>query len=166
MALKIMEIIELGKLSKAEDIMDGKTKILDIFCKVWGAGPSTAETWYAQGYRNLEDLTKNSKLTKQQQIGLKFYYDLQIRIPRTEIEQIKEIVAKEIYKIHSSLNIELVGSYRRGKTTCGDVDFMIVNPDVKSPLEILLALTNALKAQGNLFIFLQSFSVVSIEREN
>lgn len=46
---KISEILENGYLSKARELYDDeKTKILDMFGKIWGAGPITAEHWYHQ----------------------------------------------------------------------------------------------------------------------
>ncbi|KAK6639331.1 hypothetical protein RUM43_007603 [Polyplax serrata] len=148
MALKVMEIIECGKLHKVDEIVDEKTKILDLFCGIWGVGPATAESWYAQGFRCLEDLKERGKLTKRQQIGLNYYDDLQLRIPRDEVLEIYECVSREIVKIHSCLRVELVGSFRRGKETCGDVDLMIINGGPKAPGVILIELTNSLKAQG------------------
>lgn len=148
MALKIVEIIEFGKLGKVDEIVDEKTKILDVFCKVWGVGPSTADAWHAQGFRNLEDLRDKGKLTRQQEIGLMLYDDFQKRIPRNEVVEIYEIVKKGVNKIQGSLKVELVGSFRRGKAHCGDVDLMIVNHGPRNPGEILIQLTDALRGQG------------------
>lgn len=46
---KISEILENGYLIKARELYDDeKTKTLDLFGKIWGAGPITAHQWYQQ----------------------------------------------------------------------------------------------------------------------
>ena len=149
-----MEVLERGKINKLENLLnDEKTKILKMFCNVWGAGPHTAEMWYSQGMRNLKDL-RRGKLTRRQEIGLKLYRDLSEKIPRQEVIKIFQIIEKCVTEMNgdeSSLGVELVGSYRRGKENCGDVDVMIVNhddDDDKRPGEILKKLWNLLKIQG------------------
>ncbi|KAL0269978.1 UNVERIFIED_CONTAM: hypothetical protein PYX00_007542 [Menopon gallinae] len=150
MASKIMEILESGKLTKVEEIVDEKTKVLELFCNVWGAGPTTAENWYLLGYRTLDDLRNKAKLTKQQEIGLKFYDDFMERMTREQVERIGSVVAEELKHVHGHCRTELVGSYRRGKVTCGDVDVMVVNPGPKNPADILLQLTDRLRDKGYL----------------
>nr|CAD7412418.1 unnamed protein product [Timema cristinae] len=89
MAAKVQEIIDCGQLRKVQEICESeKTSVLEIFTKVWGAGPSTAESWYQQGFRTLDDLRKRAHLTQQQKIGLKHFEDIQERIPCEEVEQI------------------------------------------------------------------------------
>jgi DNA polymerase lambda len=48
------------------------------------------------------------------------------------------------------LNVELCGSYRRGKTTCGDVDILITKPDDMSA-DILSRLIAQLRESGTLY---------------
>lgn len=149
MARKIMEIIESGKLKKVDEICnDEKTMVLDTFCKIWGVGPSTAENWYRQGFRTLDDLRTKGKLTKQQAVGLKYFDDIQKRIPREEVIEVSKIVEAEMKLISSSLKLELVGSFRRGKATCGDIDLMLVNPGFMSNNDVLVQLVEKLKTQG------------------
>ncbi|CAG2068644.1 unnamed protein product [Timema podura] len=49
MAAKVQEILDCGQLRKVQEICESeKTTVLELFTKVWGAGPSTAESWYQQ----------------------------------------------------------------------------------------------------------------------
>lgn len=63
-------------------------KSLEVFTKVWGAGPHTAKVWVAQGFRTLEDLASKASLTRHQEIGLKYYDDLSEKMTRHEAEDI------------------------------------------------------------------------------
>ena len=49
--------------------------LVALFAGVWGAGTETAKQWFAQGFRTLDDLRKRARLTRTQQIGLKYYND-------------------------------------------------------------------------------------------
>ncbi len=93
MADKIMEIVEEGSLQKVAEVCEGeKVRTVDLFNRVWGVGPATAERLYEQGLRTLEDLKEKGNLNKQQQIGLKHFADLDERMTRSECTEIYEEV--------------------------------------------------------------------------
>lgn len=60
---------------------------------------------------------------------MELYDDLKTRIPREECKQIYEIVRAEALTIDPKLEIEIMGSYRRGASDSGDVDFLITRDD-------------------------------------
>jgi len=66
-----------------------------LFAGVWGAGTETTKQWFAQGFRTLDDLRKRARLTRTQQIGLKYYEDFNTRIPREEVTRLERIVNKK-----------------------------------------------------------------------
>ncbi|XP_063526248.1 DNA polymerase lambda isoform X4 [Pongo pygmaeus] len=92
MAEKIIEILESGHLRKLDHISES-VPVLELFSNIWGAGTKTAQMWYQQGFRSLEDIRSQASLTTQQAIGLKHYSDFLERMPReeaTEIEQTRD----------------------------------------------------------------------------
>ncbi len=69
-----------------------------LFAGVWGAGTETTKQWFAQGFRTLDDLRTRARLTRTQQIGLKYYNDFNTRIPREEVTRIETIVDINLIK--------------------------------------------------------------------
>lgn len=82
---------------------------------------------------DLKELKKQKiKLNPDSVLSLKYYYDLQQRIPRGEIDRYKQVldeIIQEKYGNTSSIKYEIVGSYRRGKSTSGDIDIIINNKE-------------------------------------
>jgi DNA polymerase lambda len=91
LAEKIWEIAESGNLQKLEELSSQEEiKALELFKNVWGAGICTAQAWVRRGYRNLDDLkADDAGLTKNQQIGLKYYDEFLERMDRDEAGKIE-----------------------------------------------------------------------------
>uniref|UniRef100_A0A9L0T9N9 DNA polymerase n=1 Tax=Equus caballus TaxID=9796 RepID=A0A9L0T9N9_HORSE len=147
MAEKIIEILESGHLRKLDHISES-VPILELFSNIWGAGTKTAQMWYHQGFRSLEDIRNQASLTTQQAIGLKHYNDFLERIPREEATEIEQTVQKSAQAFNPGLLCVACGSYRRGKATCGDVDVLLTHPDGRSHQGILSRLLDSLRQQG------------------
>jgi DNA polymerase beta len=139
---KINEYLETGEIEKVQEVKKllvketendetiSKNRILGKFSSILGAGEKTAEKWWNSGMRSFEDLQKNKHLlTHQQKIGLKYYNDLQKRIPREYIDtfqvMIRYILAKEIGL--DNYKMQVAGSYRRGNSNSGDIDILITS---------------------------------------
>lgn len=147
LAKKIWEIVETGHLRRLDHV-DPKQEAINLFAGVWGAGPTTAEAWMSQGLKTLEDLKNHGKLTRQQEIGLKYYEEFLERMPREEAGQIEEVVKNAALEINPGLEAFACGSYRRGKRTCGDVDVIVSHPDGKSHEGVMTKLLDTLKSSG------------------
>ncbi|KAM6266214.1 DNA polymerase lambda isoform 2-T2 [Porphyrio hochstetteri] len=89
MAEKILEILETGHLRKLDHISES-VPVLELFSNIWGAGVKTAQMWYQQGFRTLDDIRTKATLTSQQAVGLKHYTDFLERMPREEAAEIEQ----------------------------------------------------------------------------
>ncbi|KAG7030802.1 DNA polymerase lambda [Cucurbita argyrosperma subsp. argyrosperma] len=128
----IQEILTTGKLSKLEHFeTDEKVQTISLFGEVWGIGPATALRLYDKGCRTLDDLQKES-LTHAQKIGLKYFDDIKQRIPRNEVQDMESLLKKAGEDVLPGVLIVCGGSFRRGKSSCGDMDIVITHPDGKS----------------------------------
>ena len=112
LAEKIVEIMETGSMTKLEEYQtDADIAVMDLFGQIWGIGPAQAKRWVdlvrapalcppspptfnLQGYRTLDDLRTNAKLSHNQTIGLKYYNEFRERIPRDEVTEIENVVRR------------------------------------------------------------------------
>jgi DNA polymerase lambda len=147
LAEKIAEIASSGHLRRL-DHLDPDLEAIECFTNVWGAGPTTARQWLNQGLRTLEDLKERGNLNRQQLVGLKHYHDFMERIPRDEVTAIREEVRRAALFLVPGLEIEVCGSFRRGKETCGDVDVLVSHPDGCGHKGLFKPLIQKLTAEG------------------
>lgn len=104
------------------------------FTRIKFFGDATVRKLHASGIKTLEDLKTQVKnktlvLNPNQNAGLKYFEDLEQRVPRAEVKKIGDLVLSIAAKY--GLKGEIVGSYRRGKQDSGDIDVFItgdVNP--------------------------------------
>ncbi|KAJ6983561.1 DNA polymerase lambda isoform X2 [Populus alba x Populus x berolinensis] len=142
----IQEIVTTGKLSKLEHFeTDEKVRTISLFGEVWGIGPATALKFYEKGHRTLEDLKKEDSLTHSQKLGLEYFDDIKMRIPRHEVQEMELLLQKTGEEILPGVDILCGGSYRRGKASCGDLDIVITHPDGKSHKGFLTRYVKRLK---------------------
>ncbi|KAF9446855.1 hypothetical protein P691DRAFT_732480 [Macrolepiota fuliginosa MF-IS2] len=155
-ALKIMEILQTGDLRRINYEKTDDVEVTRLFQGIYGVGQSTAFKWYSAGCRTLEDL-RNQKggvhLNPVQLIGLQYYDDINSRMPRNEAKAIFELIkpiGKSPLSFDSKLFVEIMGSYRRGKGDCGDIDILITRPtdDDQTHLGILGRLLPVLHKAG------------------
>ncbi|KAJ8001862.1 hypothetical protein DPEC_G00173810 [Dallia pectoralis] len=147
MADKVMEIMDSGHLRKIDHLGES-VPVLEMFTNIWGAGAKTAQLWYTQGFRTLEDIRTKAKLNHNQIIGLKYYDDFLDRMPREEAAAVGQTVREAAQGLDPSLLAMACGSYRRGKATCGDVDVLITHPDGKSHRGVFAQLLQSLRQKG------------------
>ncbi|KIP05967.1 hypothetical protein PHLGIDRAFT_480151 [Phlebiopsis gigantea 11061_1 CR5-6] len=130
-AQKIMEIIETGHLRRLDHVLTKEIAILETFQGIYGVGPKVARQWLAAGCRTLDDIREGKhgvKLSTAQHTGLKYYDDINARMPREEAQAIFELIKPVALSIDPKLFVDIMGSFRRGKADCGDIDILITRP--------------------------------------
>jgi DNA polymerase beta len=128
---KLEEIFATGQLQSA-NIAKNENPILlyDELLKIHGIGPKKAKELIEDekviSIRDLQEKVKVNPdlLTKSSKIGLDHYYDFQSRISRDEMEIHDEVLQDNLPK---QLVSEIVGSYRRGLESSGDIDVLVTS---------------------------------------
>jgi len=122
---KLEEYLHVGSVTTIEKY---KTDPVVILTKVYGIGPKKAAELIQQGIDSIEKLLINQKgLTSAQKLGLQYLDDIEQRIPREEIIRYKDTITTMLTNFPSGTTFEIVGSFRRGATTSGDIDVIITN---------------------------------------
>jgi DNA ligase-1 len=138
---KIESIIKTGSADGIEvdkpKVEDEETVAIENLSKIAGIGRATAIKLYNQfnisSVQELKELYKVNKnvINSKQAIGLTHYEDLLKRIPRSEMNNWKDILTSIFQDTLDSLNLEgdlvISGSYRREKENSGDVDVLIIS---------------------------------------
>jgi NAD-dependent DNA ligase/DNA polymerase/3'-5' exonuclease PolX len=120
---KVKEYLETGKLACIE-AEENKPEI--ILTNVYGIGPQKAKELVKNGITDIKTLIEkqNDVLNDVQKKGLKYYDDILKQIPRMEIDEYNKIFKKIA---SDKFHYEIVGSYRRGLSTSGDIDVIITS---------------------------------------
>jgi NAD-dependent DNA ligase/DNA polymerase/3'-5' exonuclease PolX len=124
---KIKEYLDSGKLELIER-EENKPEV--ILTNVYGIGPQKAKELVNLNITNIKDLREQQDkvLNEVQKKGLKYYEDILKRIPRTEIDAYNKVFEKSFKKIaDNDAHFEIVGSYRRGLPSSGDIDVIITS---------------------------------------
>lgn len=129
---KIGEIISTGALKQAQLVRkERKLDITDQLMEIYGVGPVKAKQLVADfnvtSFAHLRELLEKdgSILNAKQKIGLKYVEDLQLRIPRSEMQEHETLLKGHLPK---GFTMQVVGSYRRGAADSGDIDVLLCCP--------------------------------------
>ncbi len=132
----IKEFVETGVCQRIIEFEnDAQRKAMNVMMNIWGVGRARATELVNAGYRRIGDVQQALMLgslhvDRNQYIGVLCYDDINERMPRTEVEAIAEIIKSFVQtRYTTSAETMIMGSYRRGKETCGDVDILITHPD-------------------------------------
>ena len=120
---KIREYLKTGTL----DIIEKeKNSPFNLFSEIYGVGPKKAQELVDKGIKTISELRaiQDAHLNAVQKIGLHYYDELLERIPRAEIDEYKRIFTS-FFGDKEKGDFEIVGSYRRGAESSGDIDVII-----------------------------------------
>lgn len=147
-----------GQIREVEEARgDEQLQILKIFYEIWGVGARGARAFYGRGRRDLDDIIEFewSSLSRVQQIGLKYYDEFMIKIPRDEIEYVRDRILEAFREIVRRRDGNpddcrecIVGGYRRGKVQSGDVDVVLSHLDEEYTQDVIAPLIELLAGQG------------------
>ncbi|KAI9568766.1 hypothetical protein HD554DRAFT_2021404 [Boletus coccyginus] len=149
--LQVEEFIQTGKIQEAQKfVASTRFMSLSTFTSVHGIGPHTARHLYSLGLRSIEDLEKYYEVTpgttregillegsisqelgveKSIQVSLALRHDFSQKIPRREVEEINQVIMRELESIEVGCKSIIAGGYRRGKLESNDVDIVISHTD-------------------------------------
>ena len=127
---KLNEYVETGTLKVLER---EKNNPVNILAEVYGIGPKKAKELVDNGITSIAQLRENQQMLNDiQKVGLRYYEDVLKRIPRSEIEEYKSIFDSDFKKVATGdSKFEIVGSYRRGAQSSGDIDVIITSNSPK-----------------------------------
>lgn len=125
---KIKELIETGKMTAVEKALnDPQFSLQKKLGKLYGVGPVKINELMCKISTFEELYEKQELLNDKQKIGLKYYNDMNIRIPMSEGKKHYKIIDTIFKKVYKDIEFELVGSYRRQNKDMGDIDILIKN---------------------------------------
>jgi DNA polymerase/3'-5' exonuclease PolX len=128
--LKLVEIIETGELEEAKELQSVEA-VREQLLNIHGIGPVKADELVRDyNVSSLDDLREivlkdPEFLTPAQTLSLAYYSDLIQRIPRLEMMEHERYIRAFFEERIPEFNITIVGSYRRGEATSGDVDVLV-----------------------------------------
>jgi DNA polymerase beta len=152
---KLEELFATGGLAAAERAKRAHhLETYDAFLKIYGVGPAKARSLVDSGLDSIAALraaaAANPKLlTKAQQLGLEHYEDLLERIPRAEMNKHARIIAAAAVACEIPEHA-IVGSFRRGAPTSGDIDVLLKSDDPEDLKEFVEGLMDAGYIAGSL----------------
>lgn len=141
----IDEYLATGSVQRLKDLenkhMDRK-KTVDYFTSFFGIGPVSANRFYDQGLRTLDDLWFKVPLTDAQKVGILWRDHINLRVNRLEIDLIKN----KITELLQGIKFDISGSYRRQEATSGDIDVLIEAKHGVNMNDIVNAMSSILPA--------------------
>ena len=127
---KLIEFLNTGNITEADNAQNDPRYILGNKLKsIYGVGPAKINDLMTK-IKEFDELKEHPELlNEKQRIGLKYYDDMNLRIPITEGRKHFKIVDKILKSLDKDKDIEFefVGSYRRKNKDMGDIDILIKN---------------------------------------
>ncbi|XP_006106861.1 DNA-directed DNA/RNA polymerase mu isoform X1 [Myotis lucifugus] len=146
----VQELLEHGVCEEVERVQRSERyQSMKLFTRIFGVGVRTADQWYREGLRTLDDVWKQvQRLTQQQKAGLQHYQDLSSPVQRPDAEALRQVVEAAVGWALPGATVTLAGGFRRGKLQGHDVDFLITHPEEGQEVGLLPRVMHYLEQQG------------------
>lgn len=153
-AEKIGELIETGKLKYYEDLKQKFKVNIEQLRSIPGLGPKKIKQLYQQ--LNVRDVADLEKALQQQKLrtlagfgekterilseGIQFFKTKPKRFLYAQVQPIVHSVLQQLKKHSAVQRAEVAGSFRRGKETIGDLDFLAVSEQPDTVMKLFTTL--------------------------
>lgn len=146
----IQELLEHGVCEEVERVrLSERYQAMKLFTQIFGVGVKTADRWYRNGLRTLDDLREQpQRLTQQQKVGLQHFQDLSALVQRPEVDALQQLVEAAVTQTLPGATVTLTGGFRRGKLQGHDVDLLITHPQEGQEAGLLPRVLRGLEEQG------------------
>ncbi|XP_047418913.1 DNA-directed DNA/RNA polymerase mu isoform X2 [Sciurus carolinensis] len=146
----VQELLEHGVCEEVERVRcSERYQTMKLFTQIFGVGVKTANRWYQEGLRTLDDLRgQPQRLTKQQKAGLQHHQDLNTPVGRPDAEALQQLVEAVVVQALPGATVTLTGGFRRGKLQGHDVDFLITHPEEGQEEGLLPRVVCCLQSKG------------------
>ncbi|KAK2105214.1 hypothetical protein P7K49_014728 [Saguinus oedipus] len=94
----VQELLEHGVCEEVETVRSSERyQTMKLFTQVFGVGVRTADRWYWEGLRTLDDLREQpQKLTQQRKAGLQHHQDLSTPVLRSDVDALQQVVEEAV----------------------------------------------------------------------
>uniref|UniRef100_A0A2K6MNF3 DNA polymerase mu n=1 Tax=Rhinopithecus bieti TaxID=61621 RepID=A0A2K6MNF3_RHIBE len=112
---RLEELLELGVCKEVERVRcSERYQTMKLFTQIFGVGVRTADRWYREGLRTLDDLREQpQKLTQQQKAGLQHHQDLSTPVLRSDVDALQQAVEEAVGQALPGATVTLTGGFRR-----------------------------------------------------
>lgn len=124
----IVQYCSTGR-SDARDTLTQAARAREVFTGIIGVGEVTADSLIDSGITTINQLRVEVEagrvaLSHSQALGLRYYEDLHQRVPREEVAHINSVIGGMLSP-SPIRGPTIVGSWRRGASSSGDVDILV-----------------------------------------
>ncbi|XP_053510775.1 DNA-directed DNA/RNA polymerase mu isoform X2 [Artibeus jamaicensis] len=147
----VQELLDRGVCEEVERVRlsERYQSMKQLFTQIFGVGVRTADRWYREGLRTLDDIQGQvQRLTEQQKAGLQHHQDLCTPVQRPDAEALQQVVETAVAQALPGATVTLAGGFRRGKLQGHDVDLLITHPQEGQEAGLLPRVLCSLKQQG------------------
>ncbi|PNI43972.1 POLM isoform 11 [Pan troglodytes] len=112
---RLEELLEHGVCEEVERVQRSERyQTMKLFTQIFGVGVKTADRWYREGLRTLDDLREQpQKLTQQQKAGLQHHQDLSTPVLRSDVDALQQVVEEAVGQALPGATVTLTGGFRR-----------------------------------------------------